>query len=140
LVLGLARDHLLQSAHDVSDGGLAVALAECCVTANVAAHDCGARIDLPEPRAPIEAVAMFFGEEPTRIVVSVRSAQLATLLDRAKAAGVPATELGVTGGHSLSIAFTPKHAQGAQVMAAFQIPLAQLREARERCLETIVGA
>jgi hypothetical protein len=49
----------------------------------------------------------------------------------------------VTGGHSLSIAFTPKHApgpQGPQPMAAFQIPLTQLRDARERCLDGIVGA
>src|SRR5262249_17901840 len=38
LVLELARAHLLQSAHDVSDGGIAVALAECCVTAPSAAE------------------------------------------------------------------------------------------------------
>ena len=69
----------------MSDGGLAVALAECCVTAQTASEqDVGARIDLPDPRNPIEAVALFFGEDPSRIIVSVRATALATVLDAAK--------------------------------------------------------
>jgi len=138
LVLELARAHVLQSAHDVSDGGLAVALAECCVTAPTASEDVGARIDLPDPRNPLEAVALFFGEDPSRVVLSVRPSALTGVLDAAKSAGVAAAELGVTGGHSLSIAFTTKHAQRAA--AAFHVPLATLRDARERCLESIVGS
>jgi phosphoribosylformylglycinamidine synthase len=137
LVLGLARAHLLQSAHDVSDGGLAVALAECCVTAPNAPEDLGARIDLPDPKNAVEAVALFFGEEPSRVVISVRTGHLTAVLDRAKEAGVLATELGVTGGKSLSFAFTAKH--DAKTAAAFQVPVATLRSAREKCLEPIVG-
>jgi phosphoribosylformylglycinamidine synthase len=139
LVLGLARQHVLESAHDVSGGGLAVTIAECCVTAPDAAKDVGARIDLPDPRNAIEAAALFFGEEPSRVVVSVRRASLAAVLDAAREAGVTATELGVTGGQSLSFALTPKHAT-APAHGAFQVPLSTLREARERCLEPIVGA
>jgi phosphoribosylformylglycinamidine synthase len=139
LVLELARAHVLQSAHDVSDGGLSVALAECCVTAPRASEDVGARIDLPEPRNPIEAAALFFGEDPSRIIISVRPSALASVLEAAKSADVPAAELGVTGGHSLSIAFTPKHGQRAGI-AASHVPLATLRDARERCLESIVGS
>ncbi|MGO8995502.1 MAG: phosphoribosylformylglycinamidine synthase subunit PurL, partial [Polyangiaceae bacterium] len=138
LVLGLARERCLQSAHDVSDGGLAVALAECCVTAPDASKDVGARIDLPEPRNPIEAVALFFGEEPSRVVVSVRSGSVASVLEKAREAGVLATELGVTGGRSLSFAFTAKHGS-APNPAAFQVPLQKIRESRENCLEPIVG-
>jgi phosphoribosylformylglycinamidine synthase len=137
LVLELARAHVLQSAHDVSDGGLGVALAECCVTAMTASEDVGARIDLPDPRNPLEAAALFFGEDPSRILISVRSSALTAVLDAAKAAGVSASELGVTGGHSLSIAFTAKHSQ--RPTPAFQVALATLRDARERCLESIVG-
>jgi phosphoribosylformylglycinamidine synthase II len=138
LVLELARAHVLQSAHDVSDGGLAVALAECCVTAQTASEDVGARIDLPDPRNPIEAAALFFGEDPSRIILSVRATALSGVLTAAKLAGVSAAEVGVTGGHSLSIAFTSKHSERAA--AAFQVPLATLRDARERCLESIVGS
>ena len=139
LVLALARSRSLQSAHDVSMGGLAVALAECCTTAPEEKGDVGARIDLPDPRHPIEAMSLFFGEEPSRVIVSVRASEAAAVLAKAKAAGVPATELGVTGGHSLSFAFTAKHGV-APTPAAFQVPVATLRDARERCLEPIVGA
>jgi phosphoribosylformylglycinamidine synthase II len=139
VVLELARAHVLQSAHDVSDGGIAVALAECCVTAPTPAEDIGARIDLDEPHGPLEAASVFFGEEPSRVIVSVRSSVVADVLARARAGGVPATELGVTGGHSLSIAFTPKHAGASRALSALQLPLHQLRDARERCLDAIVG-
>jgi len=139
LVLELARGHRLQSAHDVSGGGLAVALAECCVTAPDAKGDVGARIDLPEPRHPIEGTALFFGEEPSRVIVSVHATDAAKVLARAKGAGVPATELGVTGGHSLSFAFTARHG-ASPTPAAFQVPLRALRDARESCLDAIVGA
>jgi phosphoribosylformylglycinamidine synthase subunit PurL len=140
VVLELARAHLLQSAHDVSDGGLGVALAECCTTAPNANADVGARIDLPEPRNPIESIATLFGEDPSRIVISVRPGALAEVLAIAQRGVVQAAELGVTGGHSLSIAFTAKHGDtGSQGKGALQIPLATLRDARERCLESIVG-
>ncbi len=138
LVLGLARAHSLESAHDVSAGGLAVALAECCVTAPDEKDDVGARVDLPDPRHALEGVALLFGEEPSRVVVSVRASAMAGVLEKAKELGVPATELGVTGGHSLSFAFTVKHGT-APNPAAFQVPLRTLREAREKCLEPIVG-
>jgi phosphoribosylformylglycinamidine synthase len=138
LVLGLARAHLLESAHDVSGGGLGVALAECCVTAPDAGEDVGARIDLPDPRNPLEAAALFFGEAPSRVVVSVRRASLSKVLDASRDAGVFASELGVTGGHSLSFALTSKHAT-SPAYAAFQVQLSVLREARETCLEAIVG-
>ena len=69
-----------------------------------------------------------FGEAPTRVVVSIAAAQEAELSRRATAAGVPLTALGRTGGDSLSIAHT------------LTVPATALREARDRCLESIVGA
>ena len=119
LVLELARAHLLSSAHDVADGGLAVTLAECCVTGPALV---GATITL----ADVSTEALF-GEAPTRVVVSIAAAQEAELSRRATAAGVPLTALGRTGGDSLSIAHT------------LTVPATALREARDRCLESIVG-
>jgi phosphoribosylformylglycinamidine synthase len=111
------------------------------VTAPDQGADVGARIDLPDPRNPLEALSTFFGESPSRVIVSVRTAAAKGVLEKARAAGVPATELGVTGGRSLSFAFTAKHGSAhTGGTGAFQVPLAKLREARERCLDSIVGA
>ncbi len=82
LVLGLARAHVLSSAHDVADGGLAVALAECCVTGPALV---GA--DLAFETSFVTAA--LFGEAPTRVVISATSAHEAAILARAGEAGVP---------------------------------------------------
>lgn len=66
LMLALHRDARLQSAHDISDGGLAVALSECCL-----GHKLGADITLP-PSWPGTTAEQLFSEAPTRILVSVR--------------------------------------------------------------------
>jgi phosphoribosylformylglycinamidine synthase subunit PurL len=89
---------LLTAAHDLADGGLAVALAECLLAARTpgepepgavgfggyAALDIGPRLD-----------AALFGEAPSRFLVAVADDEaLAALRERAGAAGVPATALG----------------------------------------------
>jgi phosphoribosylformylglycinamidine synthase len=133
LVLGLARARLLESAHDVSDGGLAVALAECCATAPDVGADVGARIDLPAPHAPLETLSLLFGEQPSRVVVSVAPGRLAEVLAKAKGAGVEAAELGVTGGGTLSVGL------GGGGHRPFIVQVAEVRRRREACLEPIVG-
>jgi phosphoribosylformylglycinamidine synthase len=139
VMLSLAREKLVASAHDVSDGGLAVALAECCVTGPDERADVGARIDLDAPRDALESVALFFGEQPSRIVVSVRPEHLAQVLARAAEQGVPATELGVTGGRSLSLSLVQPHGEAGGAHA-LQVSTEELRAARHRCLESVVGA
>jgi phosphoribosylformylglycinamidine synthase len=144
LVLDLARARKLASAHDVSDGGLAVALAECAALgpAGVAV---GARIDLELPAeakaASLEVASLLFGEHPTRIVASVRPDDVAEVVAAAAAAGVGAWELGVTGGTSLSISVNrPRAAEGhALAVGAIVATLEDLRAAREKALEGIVG-
>ncbi|HEY4015627.1 MAG TPA: phosphoribosylformylglycinamidine synthase subunit PurL [Polyangiaceae bacterium] len=132
LLLELARAGLVESAHDVSDGGLAAALAECCT---VGAGDVGAVIDLgPIASAsdgPVDALAALFGEAATRVVVSVAPVAVEALFARARAAGVPAARLGITGGDVLSITVRP--------LAPFSIPVARVRASREACLVSIVG-
>jgi phosphoribosylformylglycinamidine synthase len=92
---------LVRSAHDVSDGGLLVTLAECCFETG----GIGAEVDLPLEAAADGAMppafrlpAVLFGESPSRAVVSVAPADVAALLDRAARLGVPAREVGRTGG------------------------------------------
>jgi phosphoribosylformylglycinamidine synthase len=86
----------LSSAHDCSDGGVAVAIAECAILGGV-----GAEVSLPAAQRDDTAL---FGEAPSRFIVSVADARLAYLRDLAAASGVPLIVLGRTGGDRLRIA------------------------------------
>jgi phosphoribosylformylglycinamidine synthase subunit PurL len=128
LLVELARAHVLQSAHDVSDGGLAAALAECCTTGP---EDVGARVELPAGASATEALAALFGEAPSRVVVSAAKADVDRVLAAAAAAGVPAARLGETGGDALAVAAAP--------LGSFSVAVAEVRARREACLRGIVG-
>jgi phosphoribosylformylglycinamidine synthase len=103
LLVTLAGELLIRSAHDCSDGGLAVALAECCFgTGGIGAE---VSIDQPEVSASqsIDTAAALFGESATRAVVSVPQGRAGEVLARAAASGVPARVIGRTGSRSLRI-------------------------------------
>jgi phosphoribosylformylglycinamidine synthase len=89
---------IVRSAHDVSDGGLAVALAECSISGPD--KPLGARIEL---REMMRGDALLFGESQSRIVVSVREKDLARLRQIAAEEGAPMQVLGEVGGSRLSI-------------------------------------
>ena len=103
LVVAAARNSLLQSAHDCAEGGLAVALAECCFDSG----GIGANVTIPavtcEAGSDIARTAALFGESASRVLVSVAEKQVGELCARARAAGVPATVIGRTGGSRLQI-------------------------------------
>ena len=145
LVLELARARKLASAHDVSDGGLAVALAECVALAPSSASPVGARVDLElagdAPAASLEVASLLFGEHPTRVVVSVRPDNVAAVVAAAAKANVGAYELGVTGGTSLSISVNRPRAEAGTSLAVAAIVASaeELRAARESALDGIVG-
>src|SRR5205814_5439766 len=80
-VVAAAREGLLRSAHDVAEGGLAVALAECCITSESGPH-LGAHVD--ELEGGIRADALLFGESHGRIIVSVRRRHLTRLREIAR--------------------------------------------------------
>jgi phosphoribosylformylglycinamidine synthase len=88
-LLEAIRDGHVASAHDCSDGGLAVALAECCMADPDAWM--GADVDL-SPWAALPARALLFGEAQGRIVVSTAHAD--AVLAVAAAYGVPARRIG----------------------------------------------
>jgi phosphoribosylformylglycinamidine synthase len=116
---------LIRSAHDCSDGGLAVALAECCFDARI-----GVDADVPEvsgPGAPSSgsgewaAIAALFGESASRVVVSVEAGSLEALLALARDAGVPAARIGTTGGERVRIAIAGRAALDEAVSDAERI-------------------
>jgi len=104
-LLALIRAGLVKSAHDCSEGGLAVALAESCISRQIARGTprlVGAQVELPTVRTA-RRDALLFGETQGRIVISVAPANTAKVLEQAQAAGVTATRLGTVGGEDLEI-------------------------------------
>jgi phosphoribosylformylglycinamidine synthase len=95
LLAGLVAEGLAPTAHDVSDGGLTVALAEACFTGPA---PIGARIRLADTIRPD---ALLFGEAPGRVIVATAAPE--AVLRRAREAGVPARAIGETGGERLVI-------------------------------------
>ena len=121
----------VKSAHDCSEGGLAVALAECCIS-QLLGRDTprliGAQVDLAPVAAPAETAsgsdhpaetrqavtptpptpavrldALLFGETQGRIIISAASHHAAKILAQAKILEISATRLGVVGGSKLQI-------------------------------------
>ena len=88
LVAGLVNDGLVAGVHDVSDGGLVVALAEMAVRSGIGFK---------------ATYADAFGESPSRVVVSVPSANVGEVHRRHVEAGVPAEIIGKAGGERLVI-------------------------------------
>ena len=94
-----AKDKLFASAHDLSEGGLALGLAECTFGNNI-----GADIDLISvANEKVRTDALLFGESHSRVIVSVKKENESKFLTVAKAAGVPAVKIGVCGGDKLKI-------------------------------------
>ncbi len=126
---------LVASAHDLSDGGLAVAAAECCMASGLGAH-----LELPASSARTDR--LLFAEGGARILVSVPAEQASAwqqALDQAHAAApgsVPAQCLGVVkagegGSAQLSIS------QAGQTL--LELPVAQLRECFEQAIPRRMG-
>ena len=96
-VRALILDRTASAVHDVSDGGLLVALAEMAIASHI-----GAVLDTAPDDVPSHA--FWFGEDQARYVVTVPAGKVDTLLERARAASVPVWRLGVTGGATLALA------------------------------------
>jgi phosphoribosylformylglycinamidine synthase len=88
---------LVRSAHDISDGGLAVCATESCILGQA---EIGCVFDLEDKTRPD---ALLFGESQSRILISASETRLPKLLDLASEKGVPAKVIGRTGGKELVI-------------------------------------
>jgi len=93
-----AEEGLLKSAHDCSDGGLAVSIAESCF-ASLNRDAIGAEISLEA--ANLSDAELLFGESPSRIVVTIAAADIEKL--KAVAGDCPMSVIGTVKGESLSI-------------------------------------
>jgi phosphoribosylformylglycinamidine synthase len=110
VLAGAAREGLLAAAHDLSEGGLAVALAECCLAGQV-----GCRVTLP---AAPDAFTTLFSESQARVVAAVHPGSQDALAALCARHGVPLATLGAVGGGAL------------EVTGCFTVPLAGLAAAR----------
>jgi len=140
-LIGLIQSGLVKSAHDCSEGGLAVALAESCISQLIARETprlIGATIDLSIPLnrpsdtlspsggegrgegAALRLDALLFGETQSRIVISCKALDAVKVVERAKLMGVPAAQIGKVGGDQLTV---------KTVAGEFSAPLTELHDA-----------
>ena len=130
-LLGLIHTGDIKSAHDCSDGGLAVALAESCISQQVARETprlIGANVDITGfgtieagvSTATPRLDALLFGETQSRVVITTTAANATKVVERAKILGVPAVKIGTVGGDKLTI----KTSAGE-----FSAPLTELHDA-----------
>ncbi|MBC8031881.1 MAG: phosphoribosylformylglycinamidine synthase subunit PurL [Pyrinomonadaceae bacterium] len=106
--LEAAEAGLLRSAHDCSDGGIAVALAECCFS-SLNRESIGADVSLTETRqealpAQLSISSVLFSESPSRIVISFSPASQRAIETIAERKNCPLTLIGSVGGSRLRIA------------------------------------
>jgi phosphoribosylformylglycinamidine synthase len=92
LMADLVNERLVDGIHDVSGGGLGVALAEMAVKSRTGCRTSG-----------IGGHQELFAEGPSRVLVSVPPLHLATVMARAASAGIPARRLGTAGGDEIAV-------------------------------------
>ncbi len=123
LLRRLIAGDLVSSAHDLSDGGLAVALAECCLGGNL-----GATVDVP---LSDHISGDLFGEGPTRALISFHGDKLEQVLTLAQDAQVPTVELGRVEGDTLII--------GCSGDIMIKCGLAEMKKAYEEVFSCIMS-
>ena len=94
----LIVDELVKSAHDLSEGGLAVALAECCITDRNNPIGCSISIE-SELRPDI----LLFSESQSRFIISVSEGNVDKVSAALREAAVSFLEIGRVGGDSMTI-------------------------------------
>ncbi len=105
LLASATVEGLLESGHDCAEGGLAVALAECCFESG----GIGLEVSLPDVAVDgdhdneVLLATALFGETASRVVVSIEDVKTPELLRRASAVDVPAYVVGHTGGSRFRI-------------------------------------
>ena len=112
---------LITSAHDLSDGGLAVALVESALS-----HDVGATVELDDVYGGDPLVALF-SESTARALVTVSAENHEAFVELAQDAGVELASIGRTGGSSL------------EIVGQFSVPVADLRADWAVTLPAVLG-
>jgi phosphoribosylformylglycinamidine synthase II len=118
--LSMIRAGIVKSAHDCSDGGIAVALAECCVSST---HLLGAKVKL---NREMRDDALLFGESQSRIIVTIKPEDLTRAEKVANDHQVPFSVIGKVEGHDLRI--------GGMI----DLPVEKLVDAYQNAIERIM--
>ena len=130
-MLRLATEGLVQSAHDCSDGGLAVTLAESCFSPQATPDKpLGAAIRLDSNGLRMDA--LLFGESPSRILLSISPAHAERVMAIAREHDVPVQDIGAVGGERLIVRVNEQ--------PTIDMPVAELFEQWSRSLESKLSA
>ncbi|NOY89215.1 MAG: hypothetical protein GXO93_07505 [FCB group bacterium] len=97
-LLDAIKKGLVKSAHDCSEGGLGIAIAECCLTNRE--KQLGAEIKIDDS---IRTDCLLFGETQSRVVVSCAEKDLDSLLSLFASDKIPCKKIGVVGGQQFKI-------------------------------------
>ncbi|MCZ2404527.1 phosphoribosylformylglycinamidine synthase subunit PurL [Paenarthrobacter sp. Z7-10] len=126
ILINASRDGMVDSAHDLSEGGLAAALVESALRFNV-----GARVGLDEvcARDGIDAFTLLFSESQARAVVAVPRSEEIRFTDMCTARAFPAIRIGVVDADAVSL----------DIQRHFTVPLDELRGAHEGTLPAYFG-
>ena len=121
---------MVDAAHDLSDGGLAIALAEGCLRYGV-----GARVWLDElcERDGIDPFVALFSESTARVIVSVPRSEEVRFTDMCTARGVPHLRIGV-------VDEVGESGPALDVQGQFVLALDELRAAHEATLPSVFEA
>ncbi|MHA7243069.1 phosphoribosylformylglycinamidine synthase subunit PurL [Paeniglutamicibacter antarcticus] len=126
ILVNASRDGMIDSAHDLSEGGLGAALGEMALRYGV-----GARVALDDlcERDGIDAFTALFSESQARAIVAVPRSEEVRFNDMATARAFPVVRLGVVDAQATSL----------EVQGQFDLDLAELREAHEATLPKYFG-
>ena len=119
-VLEGIRSGIIKSAHDISDGGIAIALAECCIAGR---NNLGANIVI---NRKIRDDELLFGETQSAIIVTVAESDLIRIEEVSGKFEIPCETIGKVSGNSLSI------------NSYFDIPVSELRTKYESALPELL--
>ncbi|NPV26140.1 MAG: phosphoribosylformylglycinamidine synthase subunit PurL [Firmicutes bacterium] len=117
--LMLIEEGWVKSAHDCSEGGLAVTLAESCISGQI-----GAEIEFT---SELRADHYLFGETPSQIVISVAPERVPLVLEAAEEFVVPVTVLGRVGGPNLKITKKTKQ-ENFMAQSLIDVPVKEIEE------------
>ena len=130
-LLKMIQTGWIQSAHDCSDGGLAVALAECCFSPQAGeGHPLGARMNLDLDRQRLDA--LLFGETPSRVIISISPEHSKQIMGFAKDHEIPAFDIGEVGGEDFILQVD---GESSAVKSIINIPVLELFENWNTSLE-----
>ncbi len=127
ILVNASRDGLVDAAHDLSDGGLAIALAEGTLR-----HGVGARIwlDAVCERDGVDPFTLLFSESTARVVVSVPRTEEVRFTDMCTARGQLHARIGVVDDET----------DGLDVQGLCTVTIAELRDAHTRTLPEVFGS